>query len=115
MTKEIRPISPDEIMSNLDKIIPSAIIQSVNELLKDGYRGGDVTIKQKDIVKMAVNLDNSLVGNIDKKKCLDFESIYEKAGWNVRYDKPGYNETYDAFFVFSPKKKIKKKQGQFFP
>ena len=35
---------------------------------------------------------------------LDVEDIYREQGWNVEYDKPTYNETYDAYFVFSVKK-----------
>lgn len=102
--KAIKPISPKEIMENLDEIIPNAVIQAVNELLKEKYRGSEVTIKQKDIVSRAVSIDNKLAGKIIENKYLDFESLYEKSGWKVSYDKPGYNESYDAFFKFSPKK-----------
>lgn len=102
--KAIKPISPKEIMENLDEIIPDAVIQAVNELLKEKYRGSEVTIKQKDIVSRAVSIDNKLAGKIIENKYLDFESLYEKSGWKVSYDKPGYNESYDAFFKFSPKK-----------
>lgn len=35
------------------------------------------------------------------KHWLDIEDTYRKAGWNVEYDKPGYCENYDAYFVFS--------------
>ena len=37
---------------------------------------------------------------IFEKHWLDFEDIYRKAGWFVNFDKPAYNETYDAFFEF---------------
>jgi hypothetical protein len=37
------------------------------------------------------------------KGWLNFEAIYEEAGWKVVYDKPGYNETYDANFTFTKK------------
>ena len=30
--------------------------------------------------------------------------LFEEAGWNVQYDKPGYNENYDAYFKFTEKK-----------
>ena len=35
---------------------------------------------------------------------LDIEPAYRNAGWKVEFDKPGYNETYDSYFVFSKKK-----------
>lgn len=36
---------------------------------------------------------------------LDVEDVYRAAGWEVTYDKPGYNETYDATFTFRSAKK----------
>ena len=36
---------------------------------------------------------------------LDVEDLYRKNGWKVDYDKPGYNESYNAYFVFSAKTK----------
>ncbi len=40
-----------------------------------------------------------------EKGWLDVEPIFKKAGWDVEYDKPGYNESYPATFKFSRKKK----------
>jgi hypothetical protein len=34
---------------------------------------------------------------------MDFEPFYEKAGWKVVYDKPGYCESYAANFTFTRK------------
>ena len=34
----------------------------------------------------------------------DFEPIYEKAGWKVSYDGPGYNESYDGYYIFKKDK-----------
>lgn len=31
------------------------------------------------------------------------DAVYEKAGWKVSYDKPGYNESYDPYFKFTAK------------
>jgi len=52
----------------------------------------------------------SLVGDkfkkndIFEKNFLDFESVFRNVGWSVEYDKPGYCESYDAFFTFKKKK-----------
>lgn len=102
---EIKPITPNEIVESLDTIIPSAVIQAVNELLKENYRGiGGAHIRQKDIVIRALQIDESLVEtDIYKKKYLDIETLYEKSGWKVSYDSPAYNESYDAYFVFKKK------------
>jgi hypothetical protein len=105
--KKIKPITPDEIMGKLENIIPQSIILAVNELLTEKYRGtGDVSIKQKDIIERAILIDETLTSNIIfEKKYMDFEELYKKSGWSVSYDKPAYNEKYDAYFIFNKKKK----------
>jgi hypothetical protein len=105
--KKIKPITPDEIMGELENIIPQSIILAVNELLTEKYRGtGDVSIKQKDIIERAILIDETLTSNIIfEKKYMDFEELYKKSGWSVSYDKPAYNENYDAYFIFNKKKK----------
>lgn len=35
-------------------------------------------------------------------KWLDIEDIYREQGWRVDYDKPAYNENYQASFTFAP-------------
>lgn len=98
------PIKPQEIIENLDKIIPQVVIKAVNELLKEQYRGQAVTIKQKDIVARIQLFDSSLTNEvINKKKYLDFEKLYRDNGWSVSYDGPGFNESYDATFTFKAK------------
>lgn len=44
-----------------------------------------------------------LRGDVFERGYLDIEETYRKAGWSVVYDKPGYNETYDAFYTFTRK------------
>jgi len=103
--EEIKPISPNEIMDNLSDIIPSVVIEAINNLLKSKYRGDDVSIKQNEIMDEILRLDESMTSDVlIKNKYLDFESIYRKNGWNVVYDKPSYGEQYAAYFKFSKKK-----------
>jgi hypothetical protein len=35
------------------------------------------------------------------KGWLNIEPVYAEFGWVVEYDKPGYNESYDATFEFT--------------
>ena len=103
--KLVAPIKPNEIIENLDKIIPQVVVQAVNELLKEQYRGKEVTIKQKDIISKIQSLDSSLTSDIlINKKYLDFEKLYRDNGWVVSYDSPGFNESYEATFSFKEKK-----------
>ena len=44
--------------------------------------------------------DGELSKMLYEKHYLDVEDAYRKRGWIVDYDKPAYNETYDAFFEF---------------
>jgi hypothetical protein len=55
---------------------------------------------QKDVVNELVALGLKR-NEIFKNHWLDVEEIYEEAGWQVAYDKPGYNETYEASFEFT--------------
>ena len=113
-SKETKPISPNEIMDNLKTIIPEAVIQAVNELLKEGYRGSYVSFKQKDLISRIIKIDPSIEReDLFKKKYLDFESIFEKQGWKVEYNSPCRDESYDEYFKFTPKNKNKPKHPFF--
>ena len=104
----MKPISPQEIEDTLEEIFPDAVIMAVNELLKERYRpGNSVNLKQDEIINRIQHLDSSLSRTeLFNKHYLDFESLFQKAGWKVSYDKPGYNENYAANFTFE-KQKIK--------
>lgn len=106
----VTPMSPKDIENDLENIIPEFVITAVNNILKRKYRPNNtyVALKQNEIIKeiQSINPDVSRAQIFDNK-WFDFESLFEKAGWKVEYDKPGYNETYEAHFTFTPKKKRK--------
>jgi len=99
MTLPIRPITPEEVT----KEIPDFVVEAVNELIneKSGAPGRTFTILQDDIKQRVMSKTNIAFDF----KWLDFEPLYESYGWRVRYDKPAYNEFYDAYFEFRPKTK----------
>lgn len=99
-----KPITPKEIMDNLPKIIPSAIIDAINNLLKKKFRGNEVVLKQDEILDEVRKISNYSRQEIFENKWLDFESIYRDNGWDVIYDKPGIGDSYEAYFKFIPKK-----------
>jgi hypothetical protein len=104
MEKEVKPITPNEIVDNLENTIPSVVIQAVNNLLTKEYKGDRVVILQDEIISEIIRLDNSFTSRqIFDNKMLDFEELYRKNGWSVEYDKPGYNENYKANFIFKKK------------
>lgn len=104
-TERVEPIKPKDILNNLEDYISPVIIRAVNEILKEQFRGGSVNITTKEIQAKVRQLspedgDVILSGN----KWMYFEPIFQKAGWNVAYDQPGYSESYDSFYTFSEKK-----------
>jgi hypothetical protein len=104
MEKEIKPISPGEIIENLEIIIPPVVIQAVNNLLAKKYRGDRTVIFQDDIISEIIKLDGSYTRKqIFDEKMLDFEELYRKNGWSVEYDKPAYSENYAPKFIFQKK------------
>lgn len=102
MENEIKPLSPHDIMDNIEKIIPTFVIEAVNNLLIKKFRGGEVTIKQLEIMEEIKRLSDITSTEVYLNKWMDFEEVYNKNGWIVNYDKPGYDENYDAFFTFKP-------------
>lgn len=106
----MKPITPDEV-SGINRI-PEVVIESFNELIKLNFDGTSATVSQDKVVALIVNKSSCTDMKLTEKKIFDrgylnIESFYIDAGWKVEYDKPGYNETYKAFFTFSPFKKRK--------
>ena len=107
MGENSKPIRPNEISVNLEKIIPDYVFEAVNDLLMENYRGtGSVNIKQDAIIaKILVNPNTTITRKeLFDKHYMDFESVYRDYGWKVFYDKPAYDENYDAYFTFSAEK-----------
>ena len=102
--EDVKPFSPDEARAAKHTAIPSFVLEAVNELLAESYTGSKITLMQSAIVqriKDKMHLDGYDGEFINK--WLDVEPIYEDNGWKVHYDKPGYNESFDAYFEFTPK------------
>lgn len=102
------PITPEEAINDRINHIHPDIINVTNELIaaKISSINSSVRILQKEIIEgfMIKNPD------FERKKLtedhhLDIEGIYRKYGWKVVYDKPAYNETYEASFTFTKNKK----------
>jgi hypothetical protein len=114
----IEPINPNDVIKAKFKQIPDEVIESFNEMIAKTYFNGRASFKQDDVLKLVVdkmeatkNKDSSSDDNWIKQShseifdnhWLDVEDIYRRVGWDVKYDKPGYNETYSATFTFKKK------------
>ncbi len=106
--KNIKPISPNlakkEAKKQNHQQIPNEIIEVFNEILIKEIYKNEIVIYQDDIVKKITKKMNIKSDLIFANNWLDIEDIYLKQGWNIDYDKPGYNETYRSYWVFKPKK-----------
>ncbi len=103
--KEVKPLSPSDLKDNLEKNLPKEVIDSVNEILSEKYRGsGSVTFKSKEVIaKISAKMELTKE-TIYEKKYLDFEPLFRKYGWIVRYEQPCRDENFDAYYEFTPKK-----------
>lgn len=100
-----KPITPQEL-EKFDSVIPDEVFDVVNSILLEKRQfGGEslsrIMILQEDVVKKLVQDHNFARQDIYAKHMLDFEPHYRKAGWNVVFDRPGYCESYAAYWVFS--------------
>jgi len=99
MTNKVKPIKPGEVAKKKEHDFPDTVFEAFNEMIAENYSGRTATFRQEDVVALMVKKG---LGRTDiyKKGWLDIEDIYDKAGWEVDYDRPGYNETYETTFTF---------------
>lgn len=96
----MKPITPKEVVKKKKEQIPPEVLEAFDELIAENWNGHCSTFSQKDVSAL---IRAKLKGDFPIKY-LDVEDIYRKAGWKVDYDKPGYNESYDASFEFSKRR-----------
>jgi hypothetical protein len=97
----VQPIKPSQVVRKKTEIIPDGVLEAFNELIAETWDGRRSSFKLKDVRALA---KKKLDGKEVKSEWLDVEPIYEKAGWRVKFDKPGWDENYDAFFEFTKKR-----------
>lgn len=95
-----RPITPDEADRGPD--IPAEVFEAFNELIRlNRSRVLQSEVVERILAKMPGVTEEQVYAN----HWLDVEAAYRAAGWAVRYDKPGYCETYPAHYVFIRKRR----------
>ena len=102
----IEPIKPQDIAQAKVKAFPDFVMQTFNELIAENFTNGKATVRQCDVIARMVKLAASedVTRNVILNRgWLNVEEIFREAGWKVTYDKPAYNECYEAFFEFKDK------------
>ena len=94
----VRPITPKEASAGGN--IPDVVLETVNDYLKARGSMDRIVLTQNELLTL---LEGKGVNRREafEKGWLNFEEVYRAAGWDVEYDKPGYNESSSAFFTFS--------------
>lgn len=93
------PIKPREVKENATK--PDEVIEGFNELIQKYWDGTRAKFRQVEAAELIANKMEVQTKLLFDNHYMDIEHIYEKAGWKVYYDRPGYNENYPATFEFS--------------
>lgn len=100
MPDEVRPITPDEVAGSKNTVFPAAVFEAFNELITQKFSGGSAVIKQDEVAALIAKKTRVKRQTIFDKGWLNVEEAYRAAGWDVSYDKPGYNESGPATFTF---------------
>lgn len=99
----IKPISPAEITGKKRGIIPDRVINCWNTLIAEHWDGSCSEIELQEArsrVRLAMDFSES---QEIPDLWLNIEDIYRAEGWIVEFDKPGFNESYKAKYIFSKK------------
>ena len=101
----VKPLAPSEVVEVRTKLFPDFVLETWNAVIAKNWSGRSSRIEQPDIINQLVTASPTLVsrGDVFANHWLDIEDTYRAEGWSVEYDKPGYNESYDAYFVFKKK------------
>ena len=105
----VKPIKPNEIDEKIIYAIEDQMLQAVNNMIVKNWNGDSATVKQCDIIEEYFKVNGKrrtqkARTELFERKQLNFEQAYRNSGWDVEYDRPGYNETYEPTFTFKPKR-----------
>ena len=99
----VKPISPNEVQEVVNAALPDGVIEAFNELIAENWSAPSKQAKvtQNEAIERILSKMDVERQAIFDKNWLDVEPLFRKEGWIVKFDKPGYCETYEGYFVFS--------------
>ena len=106
----INPLKPDEAIKLKKGQRPDAVMISFNQEIAEHIKvsTGRAKVLQKDVlVRIKKALETVTTSDILDKGWLDIEPEFRKAGWEVEYEKPAIDESFDSYFIFQKKKGYK--------
>jgi hypothetical protein len=97
----LKPITREEVQAAFAKReFPDFVIQAFNECIFEAKLKGTTTVKQDAVMAKIVAASGETRGKVYENHWLDVEDHYRAAGWTVTYEKPAYNEFFEAYFTF---------------
>lgn len=96
-----KPIKPSDVVNAKKTATPDEVIDAFNGLIAEKFSSGSATVTVKEAADRIAHALGVSREQVFDRGWLDVEDIYRKAGWHVDFDKPGYNEDYEAYYVFS--------------
>ena len=99
----VKGITPYTVVREKVLNLPDEVIGVFNAMIAENWSGSSSRVVQNEAVSRvaaALGISREAVFSL---RYMDVEDFYRELGWKVQYDKPGYNESYKAYFVFSKK------------
>lgn len=112
--KIVVPLKPSDVSdlslkAEIDNV-PAYVVEVVNALIvKNFVRSIQAArIMQDVLIATILSCPAALARGLTRdqlyaEQMLDFEEVFRSHGWKVSYDRPAYNENYEASFKFSVK------------
>lgn len=98
-----KPISPKDVAAAKTTCMKPEIIEAANELIAskwDGYRATFTVAELCARARIKLGVEDYAFQDGE----LDIEVVFRKHGWNVEFDRPGYNESYSAHWIFKKRR-----------
>lgn len=96
----MKPITPDTLV----KTVPHEIIGATNSLIQERWDGEQSRFTLEELRARVAELHPTDDPHRDKNwfesKSYDVEPLFRTYGWSAEFDKSGYNESYDSYFIF---------------
>lgn len=96
------PLSPAQARREFNKNLPKFVIEAANFLIVSKLdSNGCASFTYKELES---EIRKRMPDEAYNQKWLDIEDAFRISGWNVEVDNPGYCESYQGHYKFSPKK-----------
>lgn len=99
------PIRPEQVAEAKQKALPESVLSAFNTLIARKWSNGRAVVTQNEAIAEIRSRESVSRQAVFDNGWLDVEDVYRAAGWHVEYDKPGYNEDYEAYFTFRKRTK----------